>query len=264
LSTDTGGDRTTVPILKCVNVTKSFGGVHAVNGMSLSVPKNQIVSLIGPNGAGKTTLFNCLTGLQTRDAGEILFHGKSVPARSLQDMARLGVVRTFQNIRMFAGLTIYESLIAAQTAHFRSTALESILGLPRHRREWRAMRERVEEILVMLGLGPHRHSIAQSLPLLVQRKTEIARALAADPEILLLDEPTAGATVSEAEELIGVMRDLKGKGRTILLIEHNMRLVMKVSDYVNVMNFGSLLASGTPNEVRANDLVRAVYLGSRA
>lgn len=252
------------PILECVNVAKSFGGVHAVKDMSLVVPANQIVALIGPNGAGKTTLFNCLTGLQPRDAGEIRFRGRPVPARSLQEVARLGIVRTFQNIRMFPGMTVYESLLAAQTARLRSSAIESVLGLPRHRREWRAMMEKAEQILVTMGLVRHRNSKANALPLLLQRKTEIARALATEPEVLLLDEPTAGATVSEAEELITVMRELKQRGLTILLIEHNMRLVMKVSDLVNVMNFGSLLASGTPDEIKRDERVRAVYLGSRA
>jgi len=252
------------PILECVNVTKSFGGVRAVKEMSLTVPVNLIVALIGPNGAGKTTLFNCLTGLQARDAGEVRFRGRPVSARSLQEMARLGIVRTFQNIRMFPGMTVYESILAAQTPRLRSSAVDSVFALPRHRQEWRAMSEKADRIIATLGLARYRNSIADALPLLMQRKTEIARALAADPEVLLLDEPTAGATVSEAEELIGVMRELKQRGLTILLIEHNMHVVMKVCDLVNVMNFGSLLVTGTPDEVRSDDRVRSVYLGTRA
>ena len=261
-----GGLSAAVPetaVLECRDVTKSFGGVHAVRGMSLSVPEGRIVALIGPNGAGKTTLFNCITGLLPRDAGEIRFRGRPVTARGLQQTAALGIVRTFQNIRMFPGLTVYESVMAAQAARRRASALESVLGLSRHRREWRAMNERTEEILVMLGLERHRSVIAQQLPLLAQRKIEMARALAAEPEVLLLDEPTAGATASEAQELMEVMRQLRDGGRTILLIEHNMRLVMNVSDLVYVMHFGSLLVSGTPAEVRADANVRSVYLGSR-
>lgn len=250
-------------VLECRDVRKSFGGVQAVRGMSLAVPEGRIVALIGPNGAGKTTLFNCITGLLQRDAGEIRFRGRPVTARGLQQTAALGIVRTFQNIRMFPGLTVYESIMAAQAARGRAGTLESVLGLPRHRREWRAMNERTDEILVMLGLERHRGVIAQQLPLLAQRKIEVARALAAAPEVLLLDEPTAGATAAEAQELMGVMRQLRDGGRTILLIEHNMRLVMSVSDLVYVMHFGSLLASGTPAEVSANADVRNVYLGSR-
>ncbi len=250
-------------VLECRGIDKSFGGVHAVRGMSMSVPEQRIVALIGPNGAGKTTLFNCITGLLARDAGDIYFRGRRVTARGLQQTAALGIVRTFQNIRMFPGLTVYESVMAAQAAHKRASTLESVLGLPRHRREWRAMHERTEEILVMLGLERHRGVIAQSLPLLAQRKIEVARALAAEPQVLLLDEPTAGATAAEARELMAAMRQLRDGGRTILLIEHNMRLVMNVSDYVYVMHFGSLLASGTPAEVSMDEKVRHVYLGSR-
>lgn len=250
-------------VLRCRNVSKFFGGLRAVSEVSLDVEQGTLVSLIGPNGAGKTTFFNCLAGLLAPDSGEIEFEGVPVHGKSPDYIARAGMVRTFQNIRMFPGLTVFESFLAAQNAARTSSNTLSLLGIGHYRSEWRSMTAAAADTMNLLGLKGVADSVATDLPLLEQRKVEIGRAALARPKLLLLDEPTAGATIPEAEELKSVMRTLVDRGITILLIEHSMRVVMSVSSVVHVMYFGELITSGSPEVVKNDPRVQEVYLGSR-
>lgn len=248
-------------LLVCANVSKSFGGVNAVRDVSLTVPGGGIVSLIGPNGAGKTSLFNCLSGYLPPDTGTILFGGTSVGGVGLHRAARLGLVRTFQNIRMFSALTVMESLIAAQHLRRRTGPLAGLFGLPKARREWKRTVARAEELTELLRLTEHRNLPANRLPLLEQRKLEVGRALATDPRMVLLDEPSAGATPKEAAELVEIIRRVNASGISVLLIEHSMSVVMEVSQWIHVMHLGELLVEGTPTEIARHAEVRRVYLG---
>lgn len=249
------------PLLVCSHVSKRFGGVHAVRDVSLTVREGGIVSLIGPNGAGKTSLFNCLSGYLTPDTGTIVFDGTSVAGVGLHRAARLGLVRTFQNIRMFSALTVMESLIAAQHLRRRTGPLASLFGLPKARREWKRTVTRAEELAELLRLTEHRNLLANRLPLLEQRKLEVGRALATDPRLVLLDEPSAGATPREAAELVEIIRRVNATGISVLLIEHSMSVVMEVSQWIHVMHLGELLVEGTPTEIASHAEVRRVYLG---
>lgn len=248
-------------LLRCVNVTKSFGGVRALKGVNMEVPERQVVSLIGPNGAGKTTLFNYITGFLDGE-GEVWFRDQRIDGWKPNQIAQIGLIRTFQSIRMFAGLTVLESVLVAQYAARR---MDGIRGRLRNVR-WLTSREagvkEAEEILTWLGLAHQRHRRCTDLPFLAQRKLEVARAIACHPSLLLLDEPSAGATRAESAEIMGVVARLAEVGTTILLIEHNVPFVMGLSSEIWVMNFGEIVAHGTPEEIRGNPVVREIYLGA--
>jgi ABC-type branched-subunit amino acid transport system ATPase component len=247
--------------LRCTGVGKRYGGLAALTEVSLTVPQGQIVGLIGPNGAGKTTLFNCISGFSRPDAGEVWLGDRRIDRMPADAVARAGVVRTFQTLRMFSRLTVFESLLAAQYCRYHAGPLRSILRLPAHRREFAQMRAGAREVMALLGLTAVSDVLCTNLPLLAQRKIEVARAILCRPRVLLLDEPSAGATPAENEELAAVVRRLNHDGTSILLIEHNVPFVTRLAHRVDVLHFGRLVASCAPDEVTANDVVAEIYLG---
>ncbi|WNV08732.1 ABC transporter ATP-binding protein [Tardiphaga sp. 709] len=243
-------------LLQLTDVTKTFGGIHALSGMVCEVPEGKIVGVIGPNGAGKTTLFNTITGAYRADAGEVKLKGVDVTQWPSYRIVREGIARTFQNIRLFGSMTVWEHLLVAQP-HSES-AWRRLLPI-----SWAnpAAQERAEEVMEFFGLTELRDRPAKSLPYGIQRKVEMARAVTAKPKLLLLDEPVAGMNHDEAEEIRALMIRLRDTGLTILLIEHDMNFVMRLCDYLYVLDFGVLIAEGRPEDVRANPVVLDAYLG---
>jgi branched-chain amino acid transport system ATP-binding protein len=252
-------------ILRTERVTKEFGGLVAVSDVSIGIPERSIVSIIGPNGAGKTTLFNMLTGLYRPSAGRIYFEDRDVTAKRPDIITSLGVARTFQNIRLFRAMTALENVVVGRHARMRAGVWGSILRPPKVRREERAARERAREILDYVGLDHSQFDqLAGNLSYGDQRRVEIARALASDPSLLLLDEPTAGMNPQESDRLTDFMRKLRDDlGLTILLIEHDMRVVMGISERITVLDLGERIAEGPPAEIRDNTRVIEAYLGKQ-
>jgi branched-chain amino acid transport system ATP-binding protein len=250
-------------MLAATGVTKAFGGLVAVEGVDFSVPKRSIVSIIGPNGAGKTTFFNMLTGLYKPTAGRITFDGRNVTGMRPDRIFAVGMARTFQNIRLFATMTALENVMIGEHSRLQAGLFGSILRLPAVRKEEQIAREKAAEMLEYVGLRPnHFRQMAVNLSYGDQRRVEIARALASDPKMLLLDEPTAGMNPNESERLRAFMQTLRDdRGLTILLIEHDMKVVMGVSEYITVLDHGEKIAEGTPEEVRGNQRVVEAYLG---
>jgi branched-chain amino acid transport system ATP-binding protein len=246
-------------LLQLDAVSKTFGGIHALNDISLSVRSGCIAGIIGPNGAGKTTLFNVITGALSADAGNIVVAGQQVRGWRPHRIAQAGVARTFQNIRLFAGMSVFEHLLVAQPP--RSGLLRRLL--PTRSADPDAWRQ-AEEALAFFGLGDVRSNLARALPYGLQRKVEMARALTAGPKLLLLDEPVAGMDQDEAEDLRGLLLRLNERGVAILLIEHDMPFVMNLCHELWVLDFGVLIAHGTPVEIRQNQKVLEAYLGSEA
>jgi branched-chain amino acid transport system ATP-binding protein len=244
------------------NLSKSFGGVKAVSDFSFELPPHDIRSIIGPNGAGKTTAFNLLTGVYPLDRGEIHLEGKRLHGLPQHHIARAGMGRTFQNIRLFKGLTVLENVMTAADPYSGYGLLDVVLSSPRRRRREREVRETSRRYLELVGLGELEDARGESLPYGLQRKLEVARALAGRPKVLLLDEPAAGLNPSEVRDFIELLRRLHQEfGFSILIIEHRMEVVMELSSRIFVLNFGVLLASGTPEEIRSNPEVTAAYLG---
>ena len=249
-------------VLEVNQATMQFGGLIAVNNLSMTIGNNEIVALIGPNGAGKTTAFNMITGVYRPTSGMISLNAQNITGLKPNRIAEKGIARTFQNIRLFSPLTVAENVDLAQHVRLKSNWVAATLRSPRYRREMQAVHERTDALLEYMGLTDLKGELAGSLPYGKQRKLEIARALATQPSLLLLDEPAAGMNPSEADELKELICGIRDRFNiAILLIEHHMDVVMGISDRIYVLNYGTLIASGTAREIQNNDAVISAYLG---
>ncbi len=249
--------------LETRQVSKFFGGLVAVDKVDLEIPERSIYSIIGPNGAGKTTLFNCISGYYTPEHGSVLYFDAEVQGLSTDNIANLGIARTYQNIRLFKEMSAIENVMIGQQPHLHSTWLDAVLHTKRYSTEERETLEESLRLLDFVGLSHMGDTIARNLPYGAQRRLEIARALANHPKLLLLDEPTAGMNSQETEVMKNFIYELRGKlNLTILLIEHDMRVVMGISDRITVLDHGMKIAEGSPSEIQSNSRVIEAYLGS--
>ena len=250
-------------MLKIDSLTIRFGGLAAVENLSTGIRKGEIFGLIGPNGAGKTTTFNMISGVYAPTSGTITFNGRQIQGLRPDQIARLGITRTYQNINLFGDMTVLENVLTGCHTLQKANLWTVILGTPSVRREEARVHEKSEALLEYVGLARKRNEKARNLPYGEQRKLEIARAMASDPQLLLLDEPAAGMNLAEKDDLAALIRRINADGKTILLVEHNMKLVMSICDRICVLNFGKKLAEGTPEEIQGNPAVVSAYLGGK-
>ncbi|WP_434317256.1 ABC transporter ATP-binding protein [Leifsonia sp. P73] len=248
-------------IVEVRNLTVKFGGLLALDDVSFDIRRGEILGLIGPNGAGKTTCFNAMTGVYKPTSGDVLLEGQSIKGQKQHQITRLGLARTFQNIRLFGEMTALENVVVGLDARHRTSVPGALLRLPRHTREEKSAIERGMALLEFVGIADHAADLSRSLPYGSQRRLEIARALATDPKVLCLDEPAAGFNPAEKEDLMDLIRTIRADGYTVLLIEHDMKLVMGVTDRIVVLEFGRKLADDVPREIRNDPRVIAAYLG---
>jgi branched-chain amino acid transport system ATP-binding protein len=257
----TAGGATGAPVLEASGVTMRFGGLLAVNNVNLTVREGEIVGLIGPNGAGKTTFFNCLTGLYKPTSGQVRFSGSPLPPKP-RSVVRAGMARTFQNIRLFANMTALENVMVGRYCRTSAGAITSVLRGPKFRREEAATRARAQELLEFVGLGRSAEHLARNMPYGDQRRLEIARALATDPKLILLDEPTAGMNPQETRQASDLIFKIRDSGLSVVVIEHDMRFIFNLCDRVLCLVQGQTLIEGSPEEVQSDPRVIEAYIGT--